>query len=260
MSKVSRKYKYKEVLKRCYERKMRERLNISNPSPSLVYLKSWFAGDKENYYNQAEVYAWMIKTHISGGFNTKHIYYDNMDCSYFIWLTICYFNPGAALAILKSLENVESFIFYKYGFRMKTRYPPALYFAILAKYSYDTWDNSMCNYFEEVDLLTDLTPGCILAWGSNKYLETGKGNTGHVGCVTSYISSNDKFKMCHSVPPEDDINKKGGLAETDYSFNGYIIQSIRRENIVGGYLKFKHSSAANRFICSEFSNKKVTFN
>ena len=251
-SKESKVYKYKEVIKRCYERKMKERLNITNPPSSQVYLKSWFDGDKQNYYNQAEVYAWMIKTHISGGFNTKHIYYDEMECSYFIWLSICYFNSHAALAIFKSLKNVEAYIFLKYGFRIKSTYPTAIYFAILAKYPYETWDNSMYDYFEEGDTLTNLTPGCILAWGSKKYLETGKGNTGHVGCVTSYISSNDKFKLCHSVPPEDDVNKKGGLVETEYSFNGYIVQSIRRESIVGGYLKFKCTEAANRFMCLDF--------
>ena len=166
------------------------------------------------------------------------ITYDMIECSQFIWFSIKAFDKNAANAILDSMPNVFKFC-KQYNINLPTYrgYPHAIHFAILSDFA-ETWHPSMYKYFKIVPI-NKITPGCIISWRFNNYgIDTQQSDTGHTGCVTSYISEDNRFYFSHSIPANKDPKNIGGPTQTIFSVKGNILKSIIDEKMIGGALCF----------------------
>ena len=209
-------------------------------------IKSWYNFTK--YYPKPDFnllstnYAHTIKINSR---NPHLIEYKNIDCSYFIWLTIFHFNRDAALAIRASIPKIEAYLKRTYDIYMKSSYPMAIHFALLARDD-SLWHESMYNHFELVDF-NNLSEGSIVAWAFDTFLQPKNSrfnldvDTGHVACVSSSVFNENKIKMCHSVPRKNDPKpkKQGGPTESTFTLDGYILKNIANGRTTGGAFKFK---------------------
>ncbi len=210
----------------------------------LKELKFWFDDDlSSQYYNQGEILAAILRE--SQKWST--IKYENIDCSYFIYLSLLHFNLHACLAIKNNLKNIEAFIQSTLGVTVSNPYPLAIHFAVIARYP-ECWSKDMHKYFEPDSNLDNISPGTIVAWAYNSFIIKKKTDTGHVGMVTSPLSKNNKFYMTHSIPQEKDLEKnKGGICTTIFNKDGLIIDSMRRYKLIGGGFKLKNTNATEYF-------------
>jgi hypothetical protein len=227
------------------ENKLRAKTTMN----SLKELRFWFDDDlSSKYYNQAEILAMILRE--SQKWST--IKYEDIDCSYFMYISIYYFNIDAGLALLNATKHIESFIQSEFNLYISNSYPLAIHFAVLAKYP-EVWTPELHKYFELVNIhtkpLDTLQPGTIIAWAYNSFLnKKSVSDTGHVAIVSSTVSQNNKFYMTHSIPKEKDIQKKrGGICTTIFSTTGQILNQIRSYKIIGGGFKLKNTKSTNRF-------------
>ena len=208
---------------------------------NIKIIKRWFTYHRfDNTKTNAEDFAAILSYN---SLQPHGINYKNIDCSYFIYLSIFYYNKHAGYALINSLKNVEEYLKTNYNIYINSFYPLAIYFALLAE-NKNLWHDSMHKYFELVPI-NKLTPGSIIAWGFESFLNPKTNSfklefdTGHVGCVTNSDGSNIKF--CHSVPRKDDPKsiKQGGPTETDYTLSGHILQGLSKGMRVGGAMRLK---------------------
>ena len=225
----------------------------------LTKLKSLFKSNSTNINNLSNNEFSLILKSICTSENA--ISYDNIDCSYFIWLCIVHYNVRAAISIKNSLINVETYLSKEYDIYIKSDYPLAIHFAILAKYPYKTWHPSMFTYFEPISELGYLVPGAIVSWAFNSFVynQNSKftldiGDTGHVGCVSSNIKNNI-FNLCHSIPKKDDFSKgTGGPSETTFNLKSNKMNDITTGMVIGGAFKFKEA----KYVPYDFINPSET--
>ena len=218
-------------------------MNIQQLSKSEIEnireIKLWFIENRG--YNNALDYSKIIQKNCT---MDHTIIYKNINCSNFIWLTIVHYNYLAAVAIKKSLKNVDKYLKDTYKIVLyKYSHPLAIHFALLS-INTDLWDELMFKYFEIVDI-ENLTPGCIVSWIFESFINNTASkftmeerNTGHIGCISS-ILQNRRVKMCHSVSRIDDPKNNSGPTETNFTLDGYIFGNIARGKIPGGALRFK---------------------
>nr|QFG74904.1 MAG: hypothetical protein [Megaviridae environmental sample] len=226
-----------------------DKIRAKTTMNSLKELRFWFDDDlSSKYYNQAEMLAMILRE--SQKWST--IRYEDIDCSYFMYLSIYYFNIDAGLALLNATKHIEAFIQKEFNVYVSNPYPLAIHFAVLAKYP-EVWTPELHKYFERVNIhtkpLDTLQPGTIIAWAYNSFLnKKSVSDTGHVGMVSSMVSQNNKFYMTHSIPKEKDIQKKrGGICTTIFSTTGRTLDQIRSYKIIGGGFKLKNTKSPNRF-------------
>ena len=107
-------------------------MNIQQLSKSEIEnireIKLWFIENRG--YDSALDYSKIIQKNCT----MEHtITYKNINCSNFIWLTIVHYNYLAAVAIKKSLKNVDKYLKDRYKIVLyKHSHPLAIHFALLS--------------------------------------------------------------------------------------------------------------------------------
>ena len=234
-------------------KKSKERhTNKTNNKINLLY-RCMHVSFKENYYNQSEIFAISLKKYLKWVHIKDKLMYHEMTHARFISKAIEAFNQNAYNAILKSLYKINNYLYETYNIQLNYSEPKSIHYALLSITTM-LWHKDMHTYFE-IGNLHKLKPGAIISYANPKFLNTGSGNTGKIGCITSTLK-NKEFTFATSTDCLHNIRynfkSSSGPIELDLSTKCKKLKQIRENKIIGGMIQFKDTPSWNNYYIKEY--------
>ena len=208
---------------------------------------------KDKFYNQSEILAITLKRYLKCIHIKDKLMYHEMTHARFISKAIEAFNQNAYNAILKSLYKINNYLYETYNIQLNYSEPKSIHYALLSITTM-LWHKDMHMYFE-IGNLYKLKPGAIISYVSPKFLKSGSGNTGKIGCVTStlknkeftFTTSTDSF---HNI--KYNLKSRSGPIELDLSTKCKNIKLIQQNTLFGGVIQLTDTSSCEKYYIKEF--------
>lgn len=207
---------------------------------------------KEKYYNQSEIFAISLKKYLKWVHIKDKLMYHEMTHARFISKAIEAFNSNAYNAILKSLYKINNYLYETYNIQLNYSEPKSIHYALLSITTI-LWHKDMHTYFE-IGNPRKLKPGTIISYANPTFLNTGSGNTGKIGCITSTLQNNE-FTFATSTECLHNLKynlKNSGPIELDLNTKCKKLKLIRENKIIGGMIQFKDTHSYDKYYIKEY--------